>query len=319
MCNTCCLQYILRYCLDGCRLNFLTRCSSAAHVEAQVHRADAILNQTLGDVQWDQAKLPQRHGGLGIGSPVDLQAPGRLATVVDFILRARKVLHLQPDLELVPPDFQCVVQAMPQTLGPEFDPLKGWVSEPMAVHKAEAVHSQQRWWGERWHKSRAKQLPVGLTARDQVRVSLQQSQRGAAWLSVNPSAGQGTELNNDECRLALRFWLGAPLVPSLWQGASCPLCGQALDVLGDHMVCCSKNQLKHRHSVLQSALAELAQLAGIPVAMEVALPDGSVPGDVCFRQWDADGPLMVDPPHPGRLGPATGGWPGGMVCCPGGG
>ena len=57
--------------------------------------------------------------------------------------------------------------------------------------------------------------------------------------------------------------------------------------MADHMVCCSKNQLKHRHSVLQGALAELAQLAGIPVAMEVALPDGSVPGDVCFRQWDA--------------------------------
>ena len=108
---------------------------------------------------------------------------------------------------------------------------------------------------------------MGLTARDQVRVSLQQAQRGTAWLSVNLSAGQGTELNNDECWLALRFWLVAPLVPSLWQGASCPFYGQALDVLGDHMVCCSKNQLKHRHSVLQGALAELAQLAGIPVAV----------------------------------------------------
>ena len=72
------------------------------------------------------------------------------------------------------------------------------------------------------------------------------------------------------------------------------------------MVCCSKNQLKHRHSVLQGALAELAQLAGIPVAMEVALPDGSVPGDVCFRQWDADGPLMVDLTcrHPTPVGSA---------------
>jgi hypothetical protein len=72
------------------------------------------------------------------------------------------------------------------------------------------------------------------------------------------------------------------------------------------MVSCNKNQLKHRHSVLQGALAELAQLAGIPVAMEVALPDGSVPGDVCFRQWDADGPLMVDLTcrHPTPVGSA---------------
>ena len=84
------------------------------------------------------------------------------------------------------------------------------------------------------------------------------------------------------------------------------MCGQTLDILGDHMVCCNKNQLKHRHSVIQGALAELAQLAGIPVAMEVALRDGSVPGDVCFRQWDADGPLMVDITcrHPTPVGSA---------------
>lgn len=106
--------------------------------------------------------------------------------------------------------------------------------------------------------------------------------------------------------MALRFWLGAPLIPVHWQGAPCPMCGQALDVMGDHVVCCAKNNLKHRHSVLQGALAELAQLAGIPVSMEVALADGSIPGDVCFRQWDADGPLMVDLTcrHPTPVGSA---------------
>ena len=95
-------------------------------------------------------------------------------------------------------------------------------------------------------------------------------------------------------------------MPVQWQGAACPLCNQALDILGDHMVCCNKNNLKQRHSVLQGALADLAQLAGIPVALEVALPDGSVPGDVCFRQWDADGPLMVDLTcrHPTPVGSA---------------
>ena len=69
------------------------------------------------------------------------------------------------------------------------------------------------------------------------------------------------------------------------------------------MVSCNKNLLKHRHSVLQGALADLAHLAGIPVALEVALSDGSIPGDVCFRQWDADGPLMVDITcrHPTRV------------------
>ena len=297
------VQYtLLRYCLDGCRLNFLTRCSSARHIPSLVERADNVLRQTLGDIlgtpltdkQWAQARLPQRHGGLGIGSPVDLATPGRLATIVDYALRAQKTLLLQPEFPLVPPDFLDVARRMQQCLGPEFAPLQGWIATPNSVLHAEEVHSRQHWWGDRWHKHCAKALPQGLPARDQARVALQQSQRGAAWLSLYPSSGQGTELNNDECRMALRFWLGAPLLPSRWQGAPCPLCGQALDTLGDHVVCCAQNHLKHRHSVLQGALYELAQLAGIPAAMEVALPDGCVPGDVCFRQWDADGPLMVD-------------------------
>ena len=91
-----------------------------------------------------------------------------------------------------------------------------------------------------------------MPARDQVRIASQQAQRGAAWLAINPSVGLGTELNNDECRLLLRFWLGAPLVPAQWQGAACPLCGQVLDVLGDHVVCCNKNNLKQRHVVQEA-------------------------------------------------------------------
>jgi len=102
------------------------------------------------------------------------------------------------------------------------------------------------------------------------------------------------------------FGWGCPSYRPNGKGGACPLCGQTLDILGDHMVCCNKNQLKHRHSVIQGAIAELAQLAGIPVAMEVALRDVSVPGDVCFRQWDADGPLMVDITcrHPTPVGSA---------------
>jgi hypothetical protein len=106
--------------------------------------------------------------------------------VVDFVLRGRKVLHLQEDLNLVPPDFLGVVRAMGATLGPEFDPLKDWLTDPTTVQRADAVHSQQKWWGDKWHKARAKTLPVDQTARDQARIALQQGQRGAAWLSVNP-------------------------------------------------------------------------------------------------------------------------------------
>ena len=311
------IQYtLLRYCLDGCRLNFLTRCSSATHIGPLVTEADGILRRALGDVigtplttaQWTQARLPQRFGGLGIRSPLDMGPPGRLASLVDFLLRGRKALELDEALSLHQPDFALVVEEVQARLGPIFEPLQSWHRDPSRAASADEVQARQHWWGERWYKAQAKALGDGLPARDQARVALQQSQRGAAWLAVSPSVGLGTELNNDECRLLLRFWLGAPLIPSQWQGAACPLCNQVLDTMGDHMVCCNKNDIKQRHSVLQGALSDLAQLAGVPTSLEVALPDGSVPGDVCFRQWDADGPLMVDITcrHPAPVGSAHG-------------
>ena len=119
----------------------MTRCSSARHIPALLQRADSILCQTLGDVvgtpltvkQWDQARLPQRHGGLGIASPLELAPVGRLATVVDFVLRARKTLLLQPEVPLIPLDFQEVVSQAQSCLGPEFAPLKDWASSPDLV------------------------------------------------------------------------------------------------------------------------------------------------------------------------------------------
>ena len=130
------VQYtLLRFCLDGCRLNFLTRCCNSVHTKSLVRRADAVLRQTLGDVlgkplsdhQWAQARLPQRLGGLGIGSPVDMGPTGRVAASVDFMLRARQTLHLDEDLPLGPPDLPHILGILQATLGPEFEPLKGWL------------------------------------------------------------------------------------------------------------------------------------------------------------------------------------------------
>jgi hypothetical protein len=235
------VQYtLLRFCLDGWCLNFLGRAASAFHGEAQWSRADGILRRTLGEVlglplsdsQWAQARLPQSLGGLGIRSPADMALPGRMAAMVDFARRGREALGLDPDLPLIQPDLGAVVVKMATVLGPLFQPLQDWTVDPGKIAGAEEAHARQHWWGERWHKAGAKDLPKGLVARDRVRFALQQAQRGAAWLGTCPAAGLGTELSNDECRALLRFWLGAPLIPEAWQAAPCPLCGQVLDTMG---------------------------------------------------------------------------------------
>ena len=98
-----------------------------------------------------------------------------------------------------------------------------------------------------------------------------------------PSRSEGTEIPSDQFRLLVKHWLGMDLVPTQWNGAVCPKCGQITDTLGDHMVVCTKNDIKRRHEAIQGALADVAGLAGINVSCEVGLPDGSASGDVCFR------------------------------------
>ena len=94
----------------------------------------------------------------------------------------------------LPKDFLTVLGILQNRLGPELEPLKSWTLVPPTRASVEGHHSRQRWWGDRWHKSLAHSLPQGLPARDKARLALQQAQRGAAWLWVNPSVGLKTEL-----------------------------------------------------------------------------------------------------------------------------
>jgi hypothetical protein len=296
------VQYtLLRYCLDGCRLAFLLRSTPATHIAQEVGSAGRLLRTTLGDVlgsqltdsQWAQAVLPQRLGGLGIKSPADMCIPARLASCADFLQRGREVLGLPPDLPLLPADLPYVLSEATRHLGPRLEPLAGWVANPGAISQGDSTHTKQHWWGDRWHEMGAGRLLESLSAREKARFAFQRDQKGGPWLGVAPCKALGTEIPSDEFRLLARYWIGAPLLET--QGIlACPKCGTPCDTLGDHLVSCPRNDLRRRHETIQGALFELAQLAGVQAALEVALPDGSVPGDLCFRQWDADGPAMID-------------------------
>ena len=173
------------------------------------------------------------------------------------------------------------------------EPLCAWLADPTTIGKADATHSKQHWWGSKWHEASAKALLTALSARDKTRFAFQRDQKGGPWLGVAPCRALGTEIPNDEFRALGKYWLGAPLI-EVGGSLACPKCGNQSDTLGVHVVSCHRNDLRRRHETIQGALFELAQLAGVQAALEVALPDGSVPGDLCFRQWDADGPAMID-------------------------
>ena len=59
----------------------------------------------------------------------------------------------------------------------------------------------------------------------------------AAWLSVIPSVGLGLHLDPEECRTALKWWLGIETA----HGSNCALCpDSALDPHGHHAATCKR-------------------------------------------------------------------------------
>ena len=60
----------------------------------------------------------------------------------------------------------------------------------------------------------------------------------AAWLPVVPSPGLNLHLDNDECQMSIKWWLGI----DSFGGSRCPFCPtHSLDPLGHHALTCKYN------------------------------------------------------------------------------
>ena len=300
------LQFsLLKGSLDGCRLSFLTRMCPTQHITAGCQKASSLLRTTLGEIlgeqptnaQWQQATLPVRLGGMGIKDPMYFAEGARMASISTFLRLARSHLDLPSDLQLHSPEMSQLVSTLRTKLGQEFQPLKQWaewITNPVGPLPQEPLHGKQSWWNEKLVGKRVEQLETSLGGRDAFRYRCQKTQRGAAWMSALPNPATGTLLPSLDFKLISNHWLGMDLLPHHWAGARCPKCSCGMDLVGDHLVGCTKNNLQHRHFVVQEALQDICRLSGFTVKREVGVPDGSRPGDLYLPQWDADGPLFID-------------------------
>ena len=70
----------------------------------------------------------------------------------------------------------------------------------------------------------------------------------------------------------------------------CPGCNAAVDVFGDHLLCCKRNNFLDRHTALQEDLVVILTEAGQPFTKEVVIPhcpDGQLrPADILLPGWD---------------------------------
>ena len=121
---------------------------------------------------------------------------------------------------------------------------------------------------------------------------------GSGFMSVTPSPSLYTSLPTDQYQLGLKWWLGLSLVSSSSSGQPyCPGCNATVDSLGDHLVCCIRNNYTKRHAIVQDALASLLAECGQTFSKEVALPGAPAdlrPADILLAGWEAGKDVAVD-------------------------
>ena len=115
---------------------------------------------------------------------------------------------------------------------------------------------------------------------------------------VPPSPPLHSIIPSEVYPLGLKWWLGVPIVCADSDGVECPGCLKPVDLYGDHLLCCPRNNFNLRHAAVQEALANVFTASGQGFTREVTLP-GQVdaelrPADLLLSSWQSGKPMAVD-------------------------
>jgi hypothetical protein len=200
--------------------------------------------------------------------------------------------------------------AMRDRLGPEAEPLSSWLATETTEGMTPA-QCTQKYWANRLYALRRRALVNIASSRDTVRLSFQEGHGATSWLTVPPAPALGNACPPSQFRLLLRWFLGMPILEEELAGKPCPLCGDPVDIFGDHAVSCDKGNKYRRHFAIQDWLIHLLQSHGIACARERMIDPASRlrPADIFIPNWSIEGDMALDVtirhPLPPSLFPAT--------------
>ena len=219
---------------------------------------ESVLNIQMSDMQWLQASLPVREGGLGVRSVVSLAPSAFLASAVS----TRSLQN-----ELIPH-----IASLNDT---DFDTCMAHWSELSLCDPVTGVGADKQWIWDSLVVDKMKGHLFSLceTDLDKARILAASAPRAGDWLHVIPSANCGLFLENEEVRTAVSVRLGAPVCITY----DCA-CGMTVDRLGLHCFSCKKCPGRYtRHSLLNDVVWRSFQRAKIqaqkePAGLAVSIP-----------------------------------------------
>ena len=318
---------LLRQCGDAGRLNFLLRSTGAVGSLDILHEADSIilscfedsLHLHLDGIRRDQVQLPVHLGGCGIRTPTRIWPAARLASVAVFLSKGASICGIPPQaLQSIPTDIPAVIRQAMMHLGQHFHPLDRWNSQGVLMKSADADHLSQRWWHEQLSNCHAEALQRSLAGRDLTRYVSQTGGPAGQWMTIKPSPALRTLIPREDYLIGMRWHLGLPIIPED-ENFLCSGCQRPVDVYGDHLVSCPRNNFWRRHNAVQETLLSLASQAGVPHLREAPLErerrrgrllPNVRPADILLRHWAGGKDSAVDctVSHPAQLSehPLTG-------------
>ena len=195
-----------------------------------------IANVVLHDVQWIQASLPVKAGGLGICRAASLALPAYLAS-------ATNTTSLQ-DLILI----RSVAAA------DKYYTLyrSNWSSAYNQSFPLDAIACKQCAWDEPIVKDDIYHLFATASQQDKFRHFAVTSSGSSDWLHALPITSCGLCLENEDIRIAVDLHLGAVLR----QAQQCP-CGTLVEVNGLHCLSCKLGSGKHSRHMLQLTISSI--------------------------------------------------------------
>ena len=235
-----------------------------------------ITNSNLSDIQWLQASLPVKDGGLGVRRVSSLAIPAYLASAASTLSLQEEILsnctnsdnsYFHEYLSLWSSSFGAVPDTLP--VKQPFWDRPGIQADRLVVENSLSSPIQQA---------------AFLAA---------SAQHSGDWLFALPIASCGLRLDNEAVRIAIGVRLGLQLcVPHRCH------CGAQVDAHGRHSFVCKRapgRTIRHHH--LNELVARALSAASIPNTKEpqgLSRSDGKRPDGLTLVPWQSGKPLVWD-------------------------
>ena len=282
---------ILKYSLGSTRMLYVLRASPCTSNPALIQFDDLqrtaigkIANCTLNDINWIQASLPVKHGGLGIRS-VDVLAPSA------FLASAAATLSIQS--AALPASFTAIDRHV--------DMVSAVWSNRYSTQTPEAIAcTKQKSWDEASVRH-GLEIIESHCADDvgQACFLAARAPHSGDWIHAMPISSCGLRLDDEAIRVAIGLRLGMNLcAPHL-----CPC--EFGDARGIHGLCCKRSAGRTiRHNTLNDMLCRACVRSGVPSSREpigLFRSDGKRPDGMTLVPWRVGRCLTWDVTCPDTL------------------